>query len=86
MMLSDKTVVVTGAASGIGAVTVAELQRHGATVVGVDRDKAADVDMFHRVDLVDPEACPARIATWPCLHAPRERTDALFPAQHGIGI
>lgn len=37
MQLTGKVFVVTGAQSGLGAATVAELMSHGATVVGVDR-------------------------------------------------
>lgn len=54
--LAAKTVVVTGAASGIGAETARELRRRGARVVGVDRDPCPDVDDFFQVDLEDPGA------------------------------
>jgi NAD(P)-dependent dehydrogenase (short-subunit alcohol dehydrogenase family) len=37
--LADKVVLVTGAASGIGAATVIRLSAEGATVVAVDRDE-----------------------------------------------
>jgi 3-oxoacyl-[acyl-carrier protein] reductase len=36
MYLKDKTVLVTGAAQGIGAAIVRELGRHGATIIGTD--------------------------------------------------
>ena len=42
-MLAGKTIVVTGAASGIGAQTCKELQMQGAAVIGVDRNKCDNV-------------------------------------------
>jgi len=38
LQLTDKVVVVTGAASGIGQATARLLAEEGAVVVGVDRD------------------------------------------------
>ena len=55
-VLDGKTIVVTGAASGIGAETVAELRRQGARVIGVDRNPVVDCDEFERVDLTDTAA------------------------------
>ncbi|MCY3618312.1 MAG: SDR family oxidoreductase [Acidimicrobiaceae bacterium] len=68
-MLTGRTIVVTGCASGIGAETAAELRRQGAAVVGVDRNPARGVDEHHLVDLRDPaaidslvdEALPGRV-------------------------
>jgi NAD(P)-dependent dehydrogenase (short-subunit alcohol dehydrogenase family) len=51
MDLAGRTIIVTGAASGIGKETVAELRRRGATVLGVDRYPAPDVDEFFEADL-----------------------------------
>ena len=51
MDLSDKTVVVTGAASGIGAATAVDLRNRGATVIGVDVQPASHVDEFVPADL-----------------------------------
>ncbi|MEE8477247.1 MAG: SDR family NAD(P)-dependent oxidoreductase [Gemmatimonadales bacterium] len=56
MDLSNKTVIVTGAASGIGKETVAELRRRGAMVIGVDRNPADEVDEFFHTDLADPDS------------------------------
>ncbi|MBW1999766.1 MAG: coniferyl-alcohol dehydrogenase [Deltaproteobacteria bacterium] len=54
MSLSNKRVVVTGSASGIGEATVALLREKGATVIGLDRKERTDnVDEFHRVELTD---------------------------------
>ncbi len=62
--LAGKTIVVTGAASGIGAETAAEVRRRGATVVGVDRNPA-EVDEFHEADLSDPDAIDELAAALP---------------------
>jgi len=43
LQLTDKIVVVTGAASGIGAATARLLTEEGAIVVGVDRDQPVPV-------------------------------------------
>jgi len=57
MMLENKTIVVTGVSSGIGA-DVAKLARfHGAKVIGMDRNEASlSLDGFIQIDLGDPEA------------------------------
>ncbi|WP_321911946.1 coniferyl-alcohol dehydrogenase [Burkholderia cepacia] len=56
--MKDKIVVVTGAASGIGAQCARVLKSQGATVIGVDRNipDAELVDQFIQVDLSDPNA------------------------------
>lgn len=56
MSIAGRTYIVTGAASGIGKETAADLRRRGANVVGVDRDPAPDVDDFYQVDLSEPRA------------------------------
>ena len=56
-MLSGKTIVVTGAASGIGAECARVLKARGARVVGVDLNdcaKTGGVDRALRADLSDP--------------------------------
>lgn len=52
-MLTDKTIVVTGCASGIGLETTHELRRQGATVIGVDRNATDAADSFIKADLSD---------------------------------
>lgn len=53
-MLQGKTIVVTGASSGIGAATAALLARQGADVVSVDINRPANaVGQFMRADLSD---------------------------------
>lgn len=57
MSMQDKTIVVTGAASGIGAETSKLLKESGAKVIGLDRhEPPANVDHFVRVDLSDPQS------------------------------
>lgn len=53
-MHQNNTIVVTGAASGIGAATARLLAQQGATVICVDRNQPAEeVDEFIQADLSD---------------------------------
>ena len=72
MDLLNKTIVVTGVASGIGA-EVARLARfHGATVIGLDRNAPGlTLDGFIQADLGEPAAIDAAVAQLPA------RVDAL---------
>ncbi|KQX01592.1 3-alpha-hydroxysteroid dehydrogenase [Massilia sp. Root418] len=72
MRLQNKTVVVTGAASGIGA-EVARLARfEGATVIGMDRNEAGlTLDAFIAVDMASTASIDAAIGQLP------QRVDAL---------
>ena len=55
MTMSNKTVVVTGAASGIGAESARQLKSQGATVIAVDRNQPKDsIDQYIKADLGDP--------------------------------
>jgi NAD(P)-dependent dehydrogenase (short-subunit alcohol dehydrogenase family) len=55
MRLKDKVCVVTGAAGGIGAATVALFQREGARVVGVDLALDAPGDLALAADVTDEQ-------------------------------
>jgi len=83
-MLQGKTIVVTGAASGIGAQTAREIQAQGGRVIAVDiNTPAGESERFIRADLSDRasidrliEALPgglnglANIAGLPPMHPP----------------
>ncbi|GAA0740816.1 coniferyl-alcohol dehydrogenase [Ideonella azotifigens] len=57
MSLKDKTIVVTGACSGIGAETVRVLRARGARVIGLDRsDPMLTLDGFVKADLSEQAA------------------------------
>ncbi|WP_020203085.1 coniferyl-alcohol dehydrogenase [Cupriavidus sp. WS] len=72
MKFADKAVVVTGAASGIGAACAAYFKAAGAHVIGVDRNAVPGngVDQFVQADLSDPASIAAAAARI-------ERADAL---------
>jgi NAD(P)-dependent dehydrogenase (short-subunit alcohol dehydrogenase family) len=53
MRLQNKVCLITGAAGGIGAATVAVFQREGAHVVGVDLAEGAPGELSLRVDVTD---------------------------------
>jgi ribitol 2-dehydrogenase len=68
--LDGKMAVITGAASGIGLATAEVLMRAGATVVMVDRNEAALIELVAKsdgkaiaqvTDLLDVESCAAMI-------------------------
>lgn len=65
MDVAGKTVIVTGAASGIGAETSAELHRRGATVIAVDRKPAPDSDVFFEADLGEPASIDRLVGLLP---------------------
>jgi NAD(P)-dependent dehydrogenase (short-subunit alcohol dehydrogenase family) len=58
LQLTDKIIVVTGAASGIGRATARLLTEEGAIVVGVDRDQIDTAPGARgtavRADVTDP--------------------------------
>ncbi len=65
MRLKDRICIVTGAAQGIGAATVAKLAAEGATVVACDR-RAQEVPgaaLALAVDVTDRAAVDAMVAT-----------------------
>ena len=69
---SDKTVVITGAASGMGAETARLLQQQGAVVIALDVVEIAGSMQFVACDLGDPTAIDAAVAQLP------ERIDVLM--------
>jgi NAD(P)-dependent dehydrogenase (short-subunit alcohol dehydrogenase family) len=60
--MNQGAVVVTGAASGIGAVTAATLRASGRRVIGIDRAAGAICDRVIETDLCDPGAIEAALA------------------------
>jgi NAD(P)-dependent dehydrogenase (short-subunit alcohol dehydrogenase family) len=66
MNLSGKTIVVTGASSGIGGEVVRLARVSGARVIGLDRnDPLITLDGFVKADLGDPASIDAAIAALP---------------------
>jgi NAD(P)-dependent dehydrogenase (short-subunit alcohol dehydrogenase family) len=66
MNLSGKTIVVTGASSGIGAEVTRLARFSGAHVIGIDRnDPLITLDGFVKADLGDPASIDAAIAALP---------------------
>ena len=55
LQLEGKTIVVTGAASGIGERTARELRAAGAVVIGVDRNPSPQADRQILADLSNPD-------------------------------
>lgn len=65
-MLQGKTIIVTGAASGIGAATAAFAESHGARVIGVDiNSPARSVGDFVQADLSDRTSIDRLVAALP---------------------
>ncbi|CRM93914.1 MULTISPECIES: coniferyl-alcohol dehydrogenase [Pseudomonas] len=72
MNLHNKTLVVTGVASGIGAELARLARFQGATVIGVDRhEPQLTLDGFFKADLGDPASIDALVTRLPA------RVDAL---------
>lgn len=66
MQLNNKTIVVTGASSGIGAETARLLRFHGAHVIGMDRNAPGiSLDAFVQADLSTPGKIDEAIAQLP---------------------
>ncbi|MGL6279070.1 MAG: SDR family NAD(P)-dependent oxidoreductase [Gaiella sp.] len=60
MSLADKTAIVTGASSGIGAATTRQLRAAGVRVVGgARRVERIDADLALPLDTTDPDSCAA---------------------------
>jgi NAD(P)-dependent dehydrogenase (short-subunit alcohol dehydrogenase family) len=73
--LENKVCVITGAAGGIGAATVALFQREGAKVVGVDLVANAPGDLSMRVDVTQEDQVADMYAR---THEAFGRVDVLF--------
>lgn len=72
MQLGNKTIVVTGVSSGIGAETPRLLRFHGARVIGVDRNApGTTLDGYVQADLSTAQTIDAAVAQLP------SRVDAL---------
>lgn len=64
MMLENKTIIITGVSSGIGAQTAKQVMAAGGKVIGVDRNPAqAELHAFHQIDLTDEAALDGLIGT-----------------------
>lgn len=65
-MLQGKTIIVTGAASGIGAATAALLASHGADVISIDiNEPQRPVGRFIKADLSDRSSINQLVAALP---------------------
>ncbi|WP_170406600.1 coniferyl-alcohol dehydrogenase [Ruegeria arenilitoris] len=65
-MLTNKKIVVTGCASGIGAETARLVKELGGTVLGVDRNEVSEnVDTFYKVDFGDKSSIDALVDALP---------------------
>jgi NAD(P)-dependent dehydrogenase (short-subunit alcohol dehydrogenase family) len=81
MSLHGKTIVITGASSGIGAETARLARYQGAHVIGMDRnDPMITLDGFVKVDMGDPAAIDTAVAALP------GRIDALVNAAGVSGL
>ena len=85
--VKGKVAVITGAASGIGLACARRFAEEGSTIVGIDRDPAADWDSvtelaadsrFHQVDVTDGAAL-AQIARDTCLLYTSDAADEVVP-------
>ncbi len=66
MYLTNKEIVVTGAASGIGAESAKEIKRLGGTVIGVDLNQPQkNIDQYIKADLSDPVSIESAVKKIP---------------------
>jgi len=65
-MLDGKKIIVTGAASGIGAASAKLMKSQGASIIGVDiNEPKVDVDQYVRMDQSDPASIEAAVKELP---------------------
>ena len=64
-MNEGQTIVVTGAASGIGAETARVLRNQGAKVIGVDRNETGNCDEFYQADFSDAASIESLVSILP---------------------
>jgi Dehydrogenases with different specificities (related to short-chain alcohol dehydrogenases) len=65
-MLANKTIVITGVSSGIGADVAKFARMQGARVIGMDRNPASlSLDGFVQLDLGDPQAIETALQQLP---------------------
>ena len=66
MDLANKKIIVTGAASGIGAESAKEIKRQGGTVIGIDLNQPEkNIDHFICADLTDPVSIESAVSNVP---------------------
>ncbi len=66
MHLSNKKIVVTGAASGIGAESAKEIKRQGGIVIGIDLNYTEkNIDHYIKADLTDPKSIESAVGNIP---------------------
>ncbi len=65
-MLNNKTIIVTGCSSGIGAETARLIKEMGGTVIGIDRNETSEnVDTFFQADLSNQESIDKLVESLP---------------------
>ena len=66
MTVKGKKIIVTGAASGIGAETAKALKSQGASIIGMDiNEPKRNIDQYIKVDLSDPASIENAVASVP---------------------